>query len=527
MTAERVPPLVEAEGHLLEESLVVLALEGLAAFPESERASIHAHLDVCAECRGALAEVRRGEEPEKPRRPAEMRLFAAGTLVAGRYKIVRYINGGGMGDVYEAEDTRVSGSPIALKTISAVAADEESAIRRLEREVRTALLVSHAHACRVHHLDVHRLPGHQGTIHFITMELIDGETLQERIKRGGPLREACALELAKQLLGALTAAHRKGVLHRDLKPSNVMLRRGERVDGVVMDFGLAKTLEEPVDARITDSSAFVGSASYAAPEQLVGDPLTAATDIYAFGIVLFEALTGRLPFERQGALRSALQRLEQKAPRPSAFAPQLSPGWDRIVGRCLERDAKRRFASASEVERALGSLRLGGRNPANLRLAAGLGSLLAVGSVGLVLLSWPRSPDPAIALEQLNAEGHGAGEDHSPPTPADSTDHSVPALLPQGGMGLDTDAAALAQPQHKVEAPKSSGTQKQRNSARSARTGQGVSGKKTTRRATQARPARPRPKSRQADLKERSDAQQREQTPELLDPSDRFLMPGE
>ncbi len=436
-----------AQVHIPAEEIALLALQGVKAFPEERHAELHAHLDRCEECAGALAEVRRSVDSGVGQAFSSRRLLAQGVLVAGRYRIVRYIASGGMGEVYEAEDTSMAHTPVALKTVSASAADEPSAIRRLEREARTAMLVSHPHACRVYHFDVHRLPRDQGLIHFITMELILGETLRERLQRSGPLSDAEVLDLSKQLLGALGAAHARKVLHRDLKSSNVMLRRGSStsIDGVVMDFGLAKGLDAGEEAHITNSRAFVGSATHASPEQLLGRDLTEASDLYAFGVVLFEALTGTLPFDAKGTLQMALQRLEMPAPKVSSLRPGVSPHWDRIVGRCLERDLSRRFRSTAEVEQALAPLHLTrDERKSRQRLAAAFGAACLTVGGGLWFWGSAEPAGDAGAVEPLGSGRRGfravpgaqagSGLDEAPQT--GRVDEQVYALREAGESGL-------------------------------------------------------------------------------------------
>jgi serine/threonine protein kinase len=200
------------------------------------------------------------------------------------------------------------------------------------------------------------------------MEYIEGETLGARIRRGPPLSLAAVKALSRQLLLGLGAAHAAGVLHRDFKSDNVMLRtrpaQAEGWDAVILDFGLARVLDHDYQG-LTERHEFLGSAGYMAPEQLLeGEPLSEATDLYAFGVVLFEMLTQRLPFQGRSARAVAFQRLVQSAPPPSSVVPGLSAEWDALVARCLQREAAQRFASARAVLEQLEAI--GNGKPAEL-----------------------------------------------------------------------------------------------------------------------------------------------------------------
>ncbi|HSN30500.1 MAG TPA: protein kinase, partial [Kofleriaceae bacterium] len=209
---------------------------------------------------------------------------------------------------------------------------------RFNREVLLARRVTHRNVCRV--FDV----GHHGDTVFLTMELIAGETLAERIRRDGAMRVPEAAGVVEQIVAGLAAAHRAGVVHRDLKCSNVMLA-ADRV--VVTDFGLA--YDATLDEHEASHDGFVGSPAYVAPEQVNGLHVGFAADIYALGVVLFEMVTGRLPFVGATAMATAMLRLEEEPPSPRAFAPELPRAWERTILRCLERDPGDRFASVEDV----------------------------------------------------------------------------------------------------------------------------------------------------------------------------------
>ncbi|HEX9105220.1 MAG TPA: serine/threonine-protein kinase, partial [Polyangia bacterium] len=234
--------------------------------------------------------------------------LAPETRIAGRYRIVRFLARGGMGEVYEAEDLEL-GVRIALKTLRTLAgsdgSSESRAIDRFKREVQLARKVTHANVCRIFDLGVDAA-GDARTV-FLTMELVDGESLADRLERGR-LAPAEALPLLQQMADALAAAHAAGIIHRDFKSSNVMIVDGGK-RAVVTDFGLARPRERHDDGSLSQENALIGSPKYMAPEQVEGLALTPAADIYALGVVAFEMATGRLPFVGETPLATALKRL--------------------------------------------------------------------------------------------------------------------------------------------------------------------------------------------------------------------------
>jgi eukaryotic-like serine/threonine-protein kinase len=280
-------------------------------------------------------------------------LFRADDVVAERYRIRRFIARGGMGEVYEAEDLELR-QPVALKTVHPRDAAHEVAIERFKREIYLARRVTHANVCRIYDVGYHaRADG--ASVIFLTMELLEGETLSERVRRKGILAPAEALPIARQMIAALTAAHSAGVIHRDFKSENVFLvpgASGTRV--VVTDFGVARGIEQDqFAAQVTIVDAAVGTPAYMAPEQIEGGTLTAAIDQYALGVVLFEMVTGELPFAGDTPLATAVKRLTQAPPSPDERIPGLAPLWVEVIRRCMARYPGDRFPSVEAVERAL------------------------------------------------------------------------------------------------------------------------------------------------------------------------------
>jgi Tol biopolymer transport system component len=325
--------------------------------------------------------------------------FAVGELVASRFRIARFIASGGMGEVYEAYDDELH-DRVALKTIRPDIARDEQALKRFRREVLLARKVTHPNICRTFDVFRHRRaspndPLIADEIVFVTMELLSGETLAERIRARGPLSPSDALPIVTQIGAALAAAHAVGVVHRDLKSSNVMLLpssdgRPPRV--VVSDFGLAYG-SAGAEATISETTTrILGTPAYMAPEQIEGGPITPAVDIYALGIVMFEVVTGSRPFIGDTPFSTALKRLSEPPPSARVLVPHLDPRWDATILRCLERRPGDRFASAAD---AVASLSGGTPGSASFPLTLVAGgdtnwirwAALAAGVIALVALA--------------------------------------------------------------------------------------------------------------------------------------------
>jgi tetratricopeptide (TPR) repeat protein len=286
--------------------------------------------------------------------PSETSVFSAGQIISGRYRIVRSLGRGGMGEVYEAEDLELK-ERVALKTLLLAIAGDERMIARFKQEIQLARKISHPNVCRVFDLARHPADGSSPeTIVFLTMELLDGETLAARLQREGRLAPHAALPLLDQIAEALDAAHRVGVIHRDLKPSNVMLARAsEGPRAVVTDFGLARSFVPTGETTATLSGHIVGTLDYLAPELLTGHAATVASDIYALGMVAYKMVTGSLPFAAETPLAAAILRSKVPVLAPRSVVPALDPDWDRAIVRALDADPTRRFSNAAEFVKAL------------------------------------------------------------------------------------------------------------------------------------------------------------------------------
>ncbi len=279
-------------------------------------------------------------------------LFLPGVLLCGRYRIIALLGRGGMGEVYRADDLTL-GQPVALKFLPEQAAQDEGLLGRLHGEVRTARRVSHPNVCRVY--DIGEVDGHN----FFTMEYVDGEDLASLLRRIGRLPPDKALDIARQLCAGLAAAHAKGVLHRDMKPANIMLDGRGQV--VITDFGLAG-----VAGQIQGIEVRSGTPAYMAPEQLAGKEVTARSDIYALGLVLYEIFTGKRPFADVPGDTHKSGKADRLLSRPSSVVKDLDPVVERAILRCLEADPAARPVNVLSVAAALP-----GGDPLAAALAAG------------------------------------------------------------------------------------------------------------------------------------------------------------
>ena len=327
------------------------------------------------------------------------RTLEAGQIIAARYEIRRLLGAGGMGEVYEAWD-RETRIPVALKVLPPRLAVRNDMVERFLKEVCLAREVAHPGVCKTY--DLGRGTGEEAGLFFLTMELIDGETLAERLARG-PIPLAEAEPILCETVEAIAAAHRLNVIHRDLKPGNVMLRRQPLASGhrvAIMDFGLAKGSRPGSLEVSTATQQQVGTPQYMAPEQLSNDAVTKATDVYAFGLIAHEVLTGRRPLDHVPPLAALIKRVQSPPPEARSVAGSIPERWNAVIARCLSPDPGRRFADAAELAEWISSGRpVSWRVPSRRRISrrqvamAGTAALAAAG-----WLVWrERRDDPRVA----------------------------------------------------------------------------------------------------------------------------------
>ncbi|WP_419998671.1 serine/threonine-protein kinase [Streptomyces boninensis] len=275
-------------------------------------------------------------------------------LLAGRYRLVRPLGEGGMGQVWEAQDETLD-RPVAVKLISLLAGGGsrgDEARARFLREARMTARLQHPQVVTVHDLG-ETAAEDGGQVPFLVMELVRGESL-DALRRRGAVAPADAARWGAQICDALTEAHGAGILHRDIKPSNILITPSGAVK--VLDFGIARAADPYATAdRLTQTGFIVGTPPYMAPEQARGRP-EAGSDLYALGCVLFELVTGRLPFRAPDTVGYLSAHLTEEPPAPSAVSPGLSAAWDALVLKLLHKDPAQRYASAAELAGALRQL---------------------------------------------------------------------------------------------------------------------------------------------------------------------------
>ncbi len=281
-------------------------------------------------------------------------------LAGGRYRVLALLGEGGMGSVYRARDVELD-ETVALKMLRRDLVDKPGVIERFRREVKLARRVTHPNVARTYDIGEHE--GEK----FLTMELVEGEPLSALLARERRLPLGRVVDLASEICAGLAAAHDAGVIHRDLKPDNVLLSSDGRV--VITDFGVARGSIEGTDPAAT-MGVSVGTPAYMAPEQVRGaQDIDARADIYALGVMLFEMLTGELPWNGASAFMVAMARLDAQAPDPRSLRPEIAPGVAETIRRCMAPTPDGRFASATEVAQALAGFAPTGGRPMSLVLS--------------------------------------------------------------------------------------------------------------------------------------------------------------
>lgn len=324
-------------------------------------------------------------------------ILQSGTLLAGRYEIVSMLGLGGMGAVYKAHD-KLLDRIVAIKIIRPDLADDPELLQRFKQEVILAREVTHKNVVRLYDIT------ETEQLKFITMEFIDGKDLRAVANERGPMPAKEATEVMSQVCSALQAAHAEGVVHRDLKPGNIMVQPNGRV--VVMDFGLARSLHSDGG---TKTGILMGTVDYMSPEQARGEHVDARSDVYTVGLILYELVTGVLPFKSDSVVAGLVRRTQEKAKPASEVDSRVPPGLSRVIAKCMAIDPAQRYQSAEELLLDMEAFRE--RPSSTLQLAAAvkkqartMRNVFIVSTVIIIaiagLITWKfgrRSPTVAVA----------------------------------------------------------------------------------------------------------------------------------
>jgi serine/threonine protein kinase len=358
-----------------------------------------AHAERCSACALVVAEAglafaQRDGDHALARSPRAV--FAPGQVVALRYLIERRVGRGGMGEIYSALDQEF-GDRVALKTICSGFASDPSSVDRFKLELRLARSISHPNVCRVFEFGRHELSSGASQC-FFTLQFIEGVTLRQQLLEARPLELLAAVRLLQELASGLEAIHGQNVVHRDIKPENVMLpSKPGAPTAIWVDFGLAR-----VDLRESRSvGVLAGTPDYAAPELVRGDVASRGSDLYAFGVMMYELLTGALPFARCTSFSTATERHAAKVLAPSALRPEIPLELDALVLQCLHESPELRPPSAAHVATRLGAIAT--RSPAATRWRLIVSLAIAAAGTGLAVYHTADpedSPPPVVAAAE-------------------------------------------------------------------------------------------------------------------------------
>ncbi len=263
--------------------------------------------------------------------------LTSGTTFATRYEVIGELGKGGMGRVYKALDKEIN-EEVAIKLLKPEIASDESTVERFRNELKFARKIAHKNVCKMYHI------AKDEETPYITMEYVKGEDLKNFVRRKGKLSDKEALSIASQVSEGLVEAHRLGVVHRDLKPQNIMI--DEEGDAKIMDFGIARSLEAP---GVTQTGVMIGTPDYISPEQAEGEEADHRADIYSLGVILYEMVTGSVPFKGDTALSVALKHKSKLPPEPKQLNSNISEQMNKLILICMEKDRERRYQNAAEL----------------------------------------------------------------------------------------------------------------------------------------------------------------------------------
>jgi serine/threonine protein kinase/tetratricopeptide (TPR) repeat protein len=270
-----------------------------------------------------------------------------GTTFAGRYEIIEELGKGGMGKVYRVEDKKIK-EEVALKLIKPEIASDKKTIERFSNELKMARKIAHRNVCKMYDL------GEEKGTHFITMEYVPGEDLKRLVRKVGQFSAGKTISIAKQVCEGLAEAHRLGVVHRDLKPQNIMV--DEDGNARIMDFGIARSVK---GKGITGAGVMIGTPEYMSPEQAEVKEVDQRSDVYSLGVILYEMVTGRVPFEGETPLGIAMKHKSEMPKDPRESNTQIPEDLSRVILRCLEKDKEKRYQGAGEVQSELENIEKG------------------------------------------------------------------------------------------------------------------------------------------------------------------------
>ena len=301
----------------------------------------------CKNCAVPLSSTEEAEVTRTKTLEATQEELTTGSTFANRYQIIEELGKGGMGKVYRALDKKLN-EEVALKLVKPEIASDEKTVERFRNELRLARKISNRNVGRMY-----ELMEYMG-VHYITMEYVPGQDLRSLIRQTGKLNAETAISIAKEVCEGLSEAHRLGVVHRDLKPSNILIDK--QGDAKIMDFGIARSLKSK---GITGTRMIIGTPEYMSPEQVDGEEIDQRSDIYSLGVILYEMLTGRVPFDGNTPLSVAYKHKNKKPPNPREFNTQITNDLSVLILKCLEKDKEARYQNAGEVRSQLEEIEKG------------------------------------------------------------------------------------------------------------------------------------------------------------------------